>query len=220
MLHSDRGRDTGQDTRAGVWLDGYSLSISRRIYQSRGGDTFETSFNYHERIGIHIHFNQIRPRIMRDLLAEDGGGRRRLKPPWRRPRGKCMVSLVDSHTNATSKRWHLWEINLKFALNSTPGWREGSHELDQAKARIWPCLLYVCHIRSTAEPQKPATPAMMWFLGRLTLSFTEASARISHQQPLRMLQGTVACWQRTVAGGAVSRERAVTSQGRKLALPF
>ena len=23
-------------------------------------------------------------------------------------------------TNATSKRWHLWEIDLRFALNSTP----------------------------------------------------------------------------------------------------
>ena len=30
-----------------------------------------------------------------------------------------MVYLVNSHTNATSKRW---EIGLRFALNSTPGW--------------------------------------------------------------------------------------------------
>jgi len=36
--------------------------------------------------------------------------------------GKWMVSLVNSHTNATSKRWHLWEIDLRFALNSAPGW--------------------------------------------------------------------------------------------------
>ena len=35
-----------------------------------------------------------------------------------------MVSLVNSHTNATSKRRHLWEIDLRFALNSTPGWGE------------------------------------------------------------------------------------------------
>ena len=28
-------------------------------------------------------------------------------PPWRQPSGKWMVSLVNSHTNATSKRWHL-----------------------------------------------------------------------------------------------------------------
>ena len=33
-----------------------------------------------------------------------------------------MVSLFKYHTNATSKRWHLWEIDLRFALDSTPGW--------------------------------------------------------------------------------------------------
>ena len=33
-----------------------------------------------------------------------------------------MVYVVNAHTNATSKRWHLWEIDLRFALNSTPGW--------------------------------------------------------------------------------------------------
>ena len=33
-----------------------------------------------------------------------------------------MFFLVNSHTNATSDRWHLWEIDLRFALNSTPGW--------------------------------------------------------------------------------------------------
>ena len=43
-------------------------------------------------------------------------------PPWRQPRGKWMVSLVNCHTNATSNRWHLWEIDARFALNSTPGW--------------------------------------------------------------------------------------------------
>jgi len=38
-------------------------------------------------------------------------------PPWRQPRGKWIVSLVNSHTNATLKRWHLWEIDLRFALS-------------------------------------------------------------------------------------------------------
>ena len=42
-------------------------------------------------------------------------------PPWRQLRGKWMLSLVKSHTNATSKRWHLGEIDLSFAFNSTPG---------------------------------------------------------------------------------------------------
>ena len=32
--------------------------------------------------------------------------------PWRQPRGKSMVYVVNSHTNATSKRWRLWEIDL------------------------------------------------------------------------------------------------------------
>ena len=41
----------------------------------------------------------------------------------RQPRGKWMVSFVNSYTNASSKRQHLWEIDLRFALNSTPGWR-------------------------------------------------------------------------------------------------
>jgi len=34
-------------------------------------------------------------------------------PPWRQPRGNSMVSLVNSHTNATRIGWHLWEIDLK-----------------------------------------------------------------------------------------------------------
>ena len=42
-------------------------------------------------------------------------------PPWRQSRAKWMVSLVNSHTNTTSMRWYLWEIDLKFALDSTPG---------------------------------------------------------------------------------------------------
>jgi hypothetical protein len=46
-------------------------------------------------------------------------GRETADPIWRQPRGEWMVSLVNSCTNATSKRWHLREINLRFALNST-----------------------------------------------------------------------------------------------------
>ena len=43
-------------------------------------------------------------------------------PPWRQPRDTLMVSSVNSHANTTSKRWHLCEINIRFALNSTTGW--------------------------------------------------------------------------------------------------
>ena len=59
-----------------------------------------------------------------DLSTETGEGMCgfRTSPPWRQPKGKWMVPLVNFHTNPTSKRWHLWEIDLRFALNSTPGW--------------------------------------------------------------------------------------------------
>ena len=43
-------------------------------------------------------------------------------PPWRQPRGKTIVSLVNSHTNATSKRENLLEIDLVFAPGLPPGW--------------------------------------------------------------------------------------------------
>ena len=55
--------------------------------------------------------------------GRSGGGNIGESPPWRQLRGKRVVSLINSHTNATSKRWHLWEIDLKFTLNSTPGWK-------------------------------------------------------------------------------------------------
>ena len=45
----------------------------------------------------------------------------RAPPPWRQPRGKYMVPLVNFNANATSSRLHLWEIDFKFALKSTQG---------------------------------------------------------------------------------------------------
>jgi len=47
---------------------------------------------------------------------------RDLGPPWRQPRGKSMVSFVNSHTNSTRIGWHLWEIDLIFAPGLPPGW--------------------------------------------------------------------------------------------------
>ena len=38
------------------------------------------------------------------------------------PRGKSMVSSVNSLTNATRIGWHLWEIDLRFAPGLLPGW--------------------------------------------------------------------------------------------------
>ena len=42
-------------------------------------------------------------------------------PPLRQPRGKRMISLVNSHSNATSRKLHLREIDLKFANELSPG---------------------------------------------------------------------------------------------------
>ena len=36
-----------------------------------------------------------------------------------------MVPLVNSHSNATSRRWHLWEIDLRFAPGLPPERRGG-----------------------------------------------------------------------------------------------
>ena len=43
------------------------------------------------------------------------------EPPWRQPRGKSMVSLVNSHTNATRIGWHMWAIDSRFAPGLPPG---------------------------------------------------------------------------------------------------
>ena len=40
-----------------------------------------------------------------------------------------MVSLVNSHTNATRIRWYLWEIDLRFAPGLPPGWLKMSIDL-------------------------------------------------------------------------------------------
>ena len=54
-------------------------------------------------------------------------------PPWRQPRGNSMFFSVNYHTNATSKRWHLWEIDIRFAPGLPPGWRG----LDGRGTRGW-----------------------------------------------------------------------------------
>ena len=44
-----------------------------------------------------------------------------VRPPWRQSRGKLIVSLVNSPTNATRIGWHPWEIELRFAPELPPG---------------------------------------------------------------------------------------------------
>ena len=47
--------------------------------------------------------------------------RMRRKQPWRQPKGKSTVSLINSHTIAIRIGWHLWEIDLRFAPGLPPG---------------------------------------------------------------------------------------------------
>jgi len=42
--------------------------------------------------------------------------------PWRQPRCKSMVSLVNYDTHATRIGWHLWEIDVRLAPGLPPGW--------------------------------------------------------------------------------------------------
>ena len=44
-----------------------------------------------------------------------------------------MVSLVNSHTNTARIGWDLWEIDLRFAWGSPPGWSQGSQGSDEAR---------------------------------------------------------------------------------------
>ena len=50
-----------------------------------------------------------------------------------------MVSLVNSHPNATSRRWHLWEIDFRFAPGLPPGWSR--RLLESWRAREGPGII-------------------------------------------------------------------------------
>ena len=75
-------------------------------------------------------------------------------PPWMQPRGKWMVSLVNSHTNATSIGWHLWEIDLRSAPGLPPRWGSSS------PGRTLEIVQQSGHasLRITSKPQPYFTP--------------------------------------------------------------
>ena len=64
-----------------------------------------------------------------------------------------MVSLVNSHTNAISKRWDWWEIDSRFALSSTPGWVGRAHLEDS----ILNCRLHLRRVAVVCEGVQVAT---------------------------------------------------------------
>ena len=86
-------------------------------------------------------------------------------PPWRQPRGKWMVSLVNSHTNATRIEWHLWEIDLRFAPGLPPGWTHAHHS----------------RVRSDHPRERPADPPSVcrWCNARTSETGTATGCCIS-----------------------------------------
>ena len=89
------------------------------------------------------------------------------QPPWRQPRGKSMVSFVNSYINSTRIGWHLLEIDLRFAPGSPPEWARC--QLDGGTASIHrhhtQCLQeYLAHknpprVGSYSSP----TPRYLWW---------------------------------------------------------
>jgi hypothetical protein len=77
-----------------------------------------------------------------------------------------MVSLVNSLTNATSKKKHLWEIDLRFALNSSPGW--------------YPCNREARHLtgvdggRGGVPDQVSRPPLARYFLSSSSFNYSQA----------------------------------------------
>ena len=54
-----------------------------------------------------------------------------------------MVSLVNSHTDATTIGWHLWEIDLRLALDLPPGWPALSKKAQRdfrRTGKVWRCV--------------------------------------------------------------------------------
>ena len=102
-----------------LWEDRSSCDRRRRRHEERDQGVQPCRCTSHMRICIagSTEANTFRALTSRTRNPVCG------KPPWRQPRGKWTISLVNPHTNATPKRWHLWEIDLRSALNTTPGWR-------------------------------------------------------------------------------------------------
>ena len=87
--------------RLATWITERNLRAVLKFYGS--GHSFHTS-EYDPFI-----WGRSRSRVLvRRGVLRAASFRERLS--WRQPGGKWMVSCVNSHTNATSKRWHLWAI--------------------------------------------------------------------------------------------------------------
>ena len=103
------------------------------VKRFRGGLVFQAHrLLYHPTLGLRViekkrsYDEDVEQRLGSADRVEEARGVRRRVPldhhqlHWE-PRGKSMVSLVNSHAHATRIGWHLWEINLIFALGLPPG---------------------------------------------------------------------------------------------------
>jgi len=100
----------------------------RRSLFLKLGDTRVYEPQIRARLGTTAHFCGVV--VLKLRAVAGGGGAARWLATQRQPRGKSMVPLVNSHTNATRIGWHLWEIDLRFAPGLPPGcWRGRSGEM-------------------------------------------------------------------------------------------
>ena len=69
-----------------------------------------------------------------------------------------MGYLVNSHSNATIRRWHLWEIDSRFAPGLLPGWVEGQGFLHQGcNSELSPSLkpdAHKCFAKMCSGPEE------------------------------------------------------------------
>ena len=110
------------DSGLGWLAQRISFITSTERDTTRAEDAQETPTQSHLSPSILVYEEERRKRVSYRRSKQQRKSRRWKDPPWRQPRGKSMVSLVNSHTNATSKRWHLWEIDLRFSPGFPPGW--------------------------------------------------------------------------------------------------
>ena len=96
-----------------------------------------------------------------------------------------MVSLVNSHTNATSKRWHLWEMDKRFALNSSAGRCPGGFPAVFSASASATVELIPIWVRSRCSDARGLQLRYKW-MGGGGSSFSMRTGFISHKVFLKL----------------------------------
>jgi len=108
------------------------------------------------RLGTAAHFCEVKSATGKNERLEHAAKPR--TPPWRQPRCKSIVSLVNSHTKAARIGWHLWEIDLRFAPGLPPGRKR--HRSPSRSAR--PLVLYEKGFKLKPFWQSSLLPSMFF----------------------------------------------------------